>query len=344
VTIVRIALADPRSGRVPGGSAVNGQALMVLADTAPSKDGGHRAVPLWLPVSGVKLLWALLDRPAGDAVLAGVLEETAALLLNTSGVAVTAVDIEPASEDVPELRSDTATARVGLSSAAGTGQVLVSAEYGLKLAVAAGAPVRVADEVMDRFAFPVQGEDLLEPFLFPAAVRPPGDTGRRRRFEPRNMAFTDGLDYWELAGSFCGDGQPASQDYSCTAAGQSAVLAATVPEPDGSAVLVQAIYAEDYRGRTVTFRGRLRTTGMAGQAGLHLAVSGPPHGPIGAPPLDHASSSLTAPGSSDWTWHEVTTPVPGEATAIRFGISLTGHGRIELRGAELSPAPPGTQE
>jgi hypothetical protein len=35
-------------------------------------------------------------------------------------------------------------------------------------------------------------------------------------------------------------------------------------------------------------------------------------------------------------------PVPGEATAILFGISLAGRGRIELRGAELSPAPPGT--
>ena len=98
---------------------------------------------------------------------------------------------------------------------------------------------------------------------------------RSRRFEPRNMAFTDGLDYWELAGSFSDDGQPAGPDYSCTAADQSAVLAATVPEPAGFAVLVQAIAAEDYRGRTVTFRGQLRATGMAGQAGLHLAVSGP---------------------------------------------------------------------
>jgi hypothetical protein len=101
--------------------------------------------------------------------------------------------------------------------------------------------------------------------------------------------------------------------------------------------------AEDYRGRTVTFRGQLRTIGMAGQAGLHLAVSGPPDGPISRPLLDHGSS-LSAPGSSDWTWHEVTVPVPGEATAIRFGISLAGRGRIELRGAELTPASPGTRE
>ena len=67
-----------------------------------------------------------------------------------------------------------------------------------------------------------------------------------------------------------------------TAAGQSAVLAATVTEPAGSAVLVQAIYAEDYRDRTVTFRGQLRTTGVAGQAGLHLAAGRPVD-----PPAEH---------------------------------------------------------
>ena len=154
----------------------------------------------------------------------------------------------------------------------------------------------------------------------------------------------DGLDYWELAGSFSDDGQPAGPDYSCTAAGQSAVLAATVPEPADSAVLVQTIYADDYRGAAVTFRGQLRTVGLPGQAGLHLAVSGPASESMATRPLLGHGSSLTAPGSSDWTWHEVTVPVPGEATAIRFGISLAGRGRIELRGAELTPEPPGTRE
>ena len=156
------------------------------------------------------------------------------------------------------------------------------------------------------------------------------------------MAFTDGLDYWELAGSFSDDGQPAGQDYSCTAADQSAALAATVPEPAGSAVLVQAIYADDYRGRTVTFRGQLRTTGVAGHAGLHLAA-GRPVDPPGARLRDRGRS-LTGPGSSDWTWHDVTMPVPGDAGVIWFGISLAGRGRVELRSPELSPARPETQE
>jgi hypothetical protein len=344
VTTVRIVPARYiRPRRAPDGSDVPDwwphQRLIVLADTVPTKDGGHRAVPLWV-VAGHKGLLGRLGRPAADAEVTSGLLETAVRLLGTAGTEVSAVDIEPASDDVPELRSDTVTARVELATAAGSRPVTVGAEYGLALAAVAGAPVRVSDAVMDRLAVPVPGHDVLAPFLPPADARPPG--GLARRFEPRNMAFTDGLDYWELAGSFSADGQPAGPDYSCTAADQSAVLAATVPEPAGSAVLVQAIAAEDYRGRAVTFRGQLRTTDIAGQAGLHLAVRRPPDEPGGAPLLDHGSS-LTAPGSSDWTWHEVTMPVPAEATGIRFGISLAGRGRIELRGAELTQAP-GTLE
>jgi hypothetical protein len=351
VTTVRIvfALQSLRAARAPDGSDVPDwrlhQRLIVLAD-----DAGHRAVPLWLRVFGHKELLGRVarlsrpGRPAADAEVASGLLETAARLLRTAGTAVSAVDIEPASDDVLELRWDTVTARVGLATATGTRPVTVSAEYGLALAAVAGAPVRVADKVMGRLAVPVPGEDMLAPFLPLADARPPGDPGQPRRFEPRNMAFTGGLDYWELAGSFSGDGQPAGQDYSCAAAGQSAVLAATVPEPAGSAVLVQAIYADDYRGAAVTFRGQLRTTGMAGQAGLHLAVSGLMSESMATRPLLGHGSSLTAPGSSDWTWHQVAVPVPAEAAAIRFGISLAGHGRIELRNAELTPAPPGTRE
>jgi hypothetical protein len=334
VTIVRIVLADPRTGGPPAGSAVNGRQLIVLAD-----DTGHRAVPLWLPGLDFKLLWWLLDRPARDAVLAGVLEETAARLLDAAGVAVTAVDIEPAGEDVPELRSDTAAARVELATAAGTGHVTVSAGYGLKLAVVAGAPIRVADAVMDRLAVPVHGQDVHAPFLLPSAVRPPGDPGQRQRFEPRNMAFTGSLDQWELAGSFLDAGRPHWCDYSCAAADGTAVLASAVPEPSGSAVLFQEIYADDYRGAAVTFRGQLRTAGVAGHAGLHLAAGRPVDSP-GAQLRDRGGSSLTGPGSSDWTRHEVTLPVPGDAGVIRFGISLAGRGRVELRDAELTSARP----
>ena len=136
---------------------------------------------------------------------------------------------------------------------------------------------------------------------------------------------------------FLDAGRPHWQDYRA-AADQSAVLACAVPEPSGSAVLFQEIYAEDYRGAAVTFRGQLRTTGVAGQAGLHLAA-GRPDQPPGALLRDRGGSSLTGPGSTGWTWHEVTVPVPEQAGVIRFGISLTGRGRVELRNPELTSVP-----
>jgi hypothetical protein len=351
VTTVRMIYAMYiRPARRPDGSddpdPRRHQQLLVLAD-----DAGHRAVPLWLRIH--KDLRARvaqvarvdrLDRPAAGAEVASGLLETAVRLLRAGAAPVSAVDIEPASDDVPELRWDTVTARVGLATATGTRPVTVSAEYGLALAAVAGAPVRVADAVMDRLAVPVPGEDMRAPFLPPAEARPWVRPWRSRRSEPRNMTFTDGLDYWELAAGSSADGQPHWRDYSCTAADQSAALAATVPEPAGFAVLVQEIAAAGYRGAAVTFRGQLRTTDITGQAGLHLAVSVPPARLFNAQLRDHGGSSLAAPGSSDWTWHQVTAPVPGDAGVILFGISLTGRGRIELRGAELTPALPGTRE
>ena len=167
----------------------------------------------------------------------------------------------------------------------------MSAGYGLKLAVAAGAPVRVADAVMDRLAVPVHGEDVHAPFLLPAADRPPGHPGQRRRFEPRNMAFTDGLDYWELAGSFLDAGRPHWQDYSRAAADRSAVLASAVPEPSGSAVLFQEIYAEDYRGR----RGHLPRAAAHHRRGRpRRAASGRRRGPISLPAPCCATAAAAA--------------------------------------------------
>jgi hypothetical protein len=281
VTTVRVVLSHHnRPARAPDGSEVPDrrlhQRLVVLADTVPTKDGGHRAVPLWLQVYGSKELLSRVGRPAADAEMTSGLLETAVRLLRAAGTEVSAVDIEPASGDVPELRWDTVTARIGLAAANGTRPFTVNAKYGLALAAVAGAPVRVPDTMMDRLAVPVDGEDMLAPFLPAADPRPPA--GPPRRFEPRNMTFTDGLDYWELAGSFSADGQPAGHDYTGMAADQSAVLVATVPGPAGSAVLAQSIYADDYRGAAVAFRGQLRTTGIAGQAGLHVAVGGPPDG------------------------------------------------------------------
>ena len=54
------------------------------------------------------------------------------------------------------------------------------------------------------------------------------------RFEPRNLAFADGLDGWLLGGSFTEHARDSHwRDYSCTAEHGIAVLSSAVPQPDG---------------------------------------------------------------------------------------------------------------
>jgi hypothetical protein len=328
VTTVRVARADPRNVWQPDGMVVVGEFLVVLTD-----ENASRALPLWLQVPGGGSLSRLLDRPGTEPVMAGVPEEAVARLLDAAGVPVAAVYLDVTTEDAAVLRSDTVAARVELATADGTRQVNVSAGYGLALAVASGAAVRVADAVMDRLAVPVSGDDPLEPLLPPEAAR--GRGASRWRFEPRNLTFSDGLDRWQLAGSFLAV-QADRQDYSATAEDGRVALASSVSEPHGFAVLVQTIFADDYNGRTITFRAELRTQDLADHAGLHLAA-GHPREPPGAHLRNRGAGSRTTPGSSDWARHEVTMQVPGDATIIRFGVSLSGRGRVEMRNAELAP-------
>ena len=48
--------------------------------------------------------------------------------------------------------------------------------------------------------------------------------------------------------------------------------------------------------------------------------------------------------ASDWTRHEITALIPEDADIIRFGIALTGPGRIALRNPELRTAEPRAAE
>jgi hypothetical protein len=338
VATVHIAHAVPRPGAQRDGGFLVSHYLIVLTEDAsenakaPRPGAARRALPLWLHVPGGDALWQLLNRPAKDSATAGVLEETAARLLDAAGVTVTAVDLQVTDQDAPELRSTDVAARVEVAAVGGTRHVVLSAGYGLALAAASGAPVRVADAVLDRLAVPVEDDDLLTPFIPAEAAEQQARRAQRWRFEPRNLTFADGLDRWELFGDA---GQCHLQDYSCTAGSRSVTLTSAVQEPHGSAVLVQTIFADDYRGRSVTFHGELRTQHVVGHAGLHLAT-GRPNEPPGAHLYGRGASSLTAPGSSDWASYEVTAQVPGDAEVVRFGLSLTGRGRVELRNAELA--------
>jgi hypothetical protein len=114
-----------------------------------------------------------------------------------------------------------------------------------------------------------------------------------------------------------------------------------VAEPRGSAALVQAIFADDYRGVMVAFRGEIRTEDVTDQAGLRLEILRRGRHFL----LARDEHGVTVTGSRDWTRLEVTALVPDDADIIRFGIALTGPGLIALRSPELgTPERPAAPE
>jgi hypothetical protein len=324
MTAVRIAHADPWPGRTPDGRMAMEHVLVVLAD-----DAGHRALPVRLPSPGQ--LWRLLSRPDDrDEDPPGAPdEEMTGRLLQAAGVTLTGVT-------ATDLGPGVIVTRIGIAGPAGTRPVTASLADGLTLAVITGAPLAVDDPVMDRLARPVTGPDLLSQFR---SQQPPPRSWSRQ-FEPRNMAFTDGLDYWQLGGTFLRQGT--GFDYSATTEDGQAILAAAGPEPAGLAFLAQDIEPDDYRGRTVTFRGELCTDQADGRAGLALRAPSPgqPRPPRAASPDprdDPANHIAFAAGTGEWTQYQVTAQIPADASLIRFGVFLNGRGQIELRNPQLEP-------
>jgi len=131
--------------------------LVVLAD-----DSGGRALPVWLNGPEGHGLFRGRD---DDHAYPGSAEEITAGLLRAAGVTVTGVDIDeldPALTTGPRRGRATphATTRIEFTTA-GTvepRQMTVRIGYALAMAAATGAPIRVADQLMDQLAVPVQGD------------------------------------------------------------------------------------------------------------------------------------------------------------------------------------------
>ena len=337
MTSVHIARSEHRPGRARQSEGRVPTHLVVLAD-----DAGGRELPIWLLDFDGRRLAQLLERDQADPAGAATADGLTAELLRAAGARVTGVDIDELGPEVP-------AARITLAGPGGPQQVAARLAEGLAVATATGAPLRVADAVMDRLAqpsAPAGGEPAQVPGPTPSpgprkpAVPAPGAPRRRPRFEPRNLAFADGLDGWTFLGSFSEHASDSHwHDYSAAAESGSAVISSAVPEPAGFALLGQELFSDDFRGAQITFSVEFRSAHFPGRAGLFLRVNEgqPIRGPITDRSVfaDPDNNIVTIPASRGWTRHEVSARVPDDSDAFVFGVFLAGPGRIELRNAEL---------
>ena len=329
---VRIARVERRvpSGPLPDDVPTD---VVMLAD-----ETGGRELPIWLLAQDGD---RLAEPPAVATAAARTADELTARLLRAAGAGVAGVDID-------ELGPGVTVARIELAGPAGTRHVAARLGEGLDVAATAGAPIRVSDTVMGQLAVPA-GTSSPGPLPAPTAavLRP----GRTPRYEPRNMGFADGLDRWLLGGSFAEHASESHwHDYTCAAGHGTAVLSSAVPRPEGFASLGQQMFADDYLGAVIVFRGQFRVSGAAGaetasRAGLFIRVRRQDTGserdirrPLteDAVLADPGNHIVTIAGGRDWTRHEVTARVPDDCDTVVFGVFLAGPGRIELRDAEFS--------
>jgi hypothetical protein len=328
-----------RARRTPAGPAAGRRVPHPLVPDRAGRRPRRPGLPIWLNGPQGHGLWQIVAPGVGPPIHEA--EAQTSRLLQAADVAVTGADIDeldPAITAGPRRGRPDAGASAGIEfTSAGADeprQMQVSLGYALALAAAFGAPVRVADQVMDSLGVATRGEDLLGVFLGEDAPR----SGEPHEpdvpsFEPRNLTFADGLADWEFGGSFRDEHSHAA-DYACTADAGTAVLAAAVQDPEGFAALTQSVLARKYVGRTVTFRAEVRTEDVANEAGLHL-LGGMPTGPISLP------KSVTVPlaGSNDWTALELSAQVAEHGGMVQFGVFLRGPGRVALRNPQLSFTP-----
>jgi len=322
MTTVRIASVEHHRRRIH--QTQSPSHLVVLID-----DAGGRELPIWLLRGDGDRLERLMHAERGEAPapLARTADDLTSRMLRAIGAAATGVDID-------ELGPEVTAARIALNGPAGPQQVTARLADGLAVAITTGAPVRVADAVMDRLAAPAGPVG--------GAVAPGRPPRRPRpRYQPRNMTFSQGLEGWLFGGSFTEHASQSHwQDYACAVEHGTAVVRSAVPEPAGFAFLGQEVFADDFRGSTVVFRGEFRVQAdTPGRAGLFLRVN---EGHSITGPLteravfDDPDNNITPiPDASDWTRHEVAAQVPGDTDAVVLGIFLASGGRIELRNPEL---------
>lgn len=142
---------------------------------------------------------------------------------------------------------------------------------------------------------------------------------------PLNLAFTQGLSFWQL------EGEGAHTDYTSgveqTIQGTlCAFLKAAVEQPQHAQSLHQTVFGKHYLGKRVRLSASIKTADVTQQASLFISTG------------DHAEDRTiqTLTGTTSWTSYTIEHDVPKQwGLSFSFGITLHGQGQLWLKDVHL---------
>jgi RNA polymerase sigma factor (sigma-70 family) len=111
---------------------------------------------------------------------------------------------------------------------------------------------------------------------------------------------------------------------------------ASQDSPGGFGTLMQMFKADDYRGKRMRFSAEARTKDVDGWLGLWMRVDGDTQRSLA---FDNMQSRAVK-GTTDWERYDVVLDVAEEATAIAFGVLLSGRGEGWISGVRFEPVGP----
>jgi hypothetical protein len=104
---------------------------------------------------------------------------------------------------------------------------------------------------------------------------------------------------------------------------------------DGFATLTQAVLAEKFLDRRVSFSGYLRSDGVEGSATIFLRADDSRGRHVVFNNLETLRTNGSLRGTTPWSRREVVLDIPAEAQSLHFGFYLAGTGEARFCGLDL---------
>jgi hypothetical protein len=148
---------------------------------------------------------------------------------------------------------------------------------------------------------------------------------------------------WTKAGSYPAEYDMGKDTTTRHEGKASGFVKATAAELHGFGTLMQTAGPGAYRGKRVRFSGYVKSENVkSGWASLWFRIDGPKQGePLGFDNMQQRPIK----GTTDWTRYEIVLDVPDTATALAFGLRLSGDGEVwmdDLKFEVVSSAVPTT--